>query len=94
LTAKFYGFTERDVERDNYCRVEDKKDRLGTGGLTTAELGFAVQPKRKAKAEICSEKSLPCVRARQRLLGKDLDGKAVFAVRQAKIARQSLCRAG
>jgi hypothetical protein len=61
--------------------------------ITTAELGVAVQPERTAKAEICSAKPLPCGRARQRLLGKDLDGKAVFAVRRAKLARQSLCRA-
>jgi hypothetical protein len=32
-------------------------------------------------------------RARQSLPGKDPAGKAVFAVRRAKIARQSLCRA-
>jgi hypothetical protein len=54
--------------------------------ITTAELGVAVQPERTAKP-------LPCGHPQQRMLGKDPNGKAVFAVRRAKIARQSLCRA-
>jgi hypothetical protein len=61
--------------------------------ITTAELGVAVQPERTAKAEICSAKPLPCGHAQQRMLGKDPNGKAVLAVRRAKIALQSLCRA-
>jgi hypothetical protein len=55
---------------------------------TTGELRFAVQQERTAKAKIRSAKPLPCGLARQRLLGNEPPGKAVFAVRRAEEARQ------
>jgi hypothetical protein len=48
---------------------------------------------RTAKGSICTAKILPCVAARERLVGKETDGKGYFAERFANSARQSLCRA-